>query len=344
MKKPAFSGRADSVTSKTILAKSLKVRAFNYASSCLELLHKKPEDTELRAITHKGGKLSAREFKFPEYEPYGAGNYKNIDSIIKAHLEGRGIYFVVNDGGTTDIEITQCRAFFVEWDDRPKEDQLYIYRELGLPTPTFQVDTGGKSIHNYWVLKKPVSQLIWKPIQQRLVDYTKSDPNIKNPSRVMRLPGFYYVNKQGEQTEKSRLINITFNEYSYKDIEKVLPEPEVHKDVKLEPSLYKDVKRTTTKGDWKIEEIFEALKHIPSRVTGNNTYMEYRDMAWGLTDLLEQMGRSESFAIQLLEAHSPSGEVSGWNVEQVVRSRKGHIKAGTFIFIAQKHGWKPKSK
>ena len=56
------------------------------------------------------------------------------------------------------------------------------------------------------------------------------------------------------------------------------------------------------------------------------------------------MGYSESFAIQLLEAHSPSGEVSGWNVEQVVKSRKGHIKAGTFIFIAQKHGWKPKSK
>lgn len=338
MKKPAFSGRADSVTSKTILAKSLKVRAFNYASSCLELLHKKPEDTELRAITYKGGKLSAREFKFPEYEPYGTGNYINADPIINAHLEGRGLYFVVNDGGTTDIEITLCRAFFVEWDDRPKEDQLYIYKELNLPVPTFQVETG-KSIHNYWVLKKPVSQLIWKPIQKRLVDYTKSDPSIKNPSRVMRLPGFYYVNKQAEHTEQIRLINITQKEYSVKDIEDCLPEPE-----KPEPVEIKPIKAKVVQSDWKIEEIFEALKHIPSRVTGNNTYLEYRDMAWGLTDLLEQMGRSESFAIQLLEAHSPSGEVSGWNVEQVVRSRKGHIKAGTFIFIAQKHGWKPKSK
>tara|TARA_A100000164_G_C21858013_1_gene748589 strand:+ start:374 stop:1390 length:1017 start_codon:yes stop_codon:yes gene_type:complete len=338
MKKPAFEGRASSVTSKTILARTLKGGAFNYASFCLELLHKNCEDTELRAITYKGGGLSAREFKFPKYKPNGHGIYINWDPIINAHLEGRGLYFVVNDGGTTDIEITQCRAFFVEWDDIPKEEQLYIYKELNLPEPTFQVETG-KSIHNYWVLKKPVSQLIWKPIQKRLVDYTKSDPSIKNPSRVMRLPGFYYVNKQGELTERIRLINVTQKEYSVKDIEDCLPEPEKPKPVEVKPTKPKVVK-----SDWKIEEIHDALDHIPPRVQGNNTYMEYRDMAWGLTDLLIQMGYSESYAIQLLEAHSPSGEVSGWNVEQVVKSRKGHIKAGTFIFIAQKNGWKPKSK
>ena len=67
-------------------------------------------------------------------------------------------------------------------------------------------------------------------------------------------------------------------------------------------------------------------------------------MAWGFTELLIEMGYSESDAIQLLEAHSPSGTVTGWNVEQVVKSRNGSIKAGTFIRIAQKHGWKPKSK
>jgi hypothetical protein len=338
MKKPAFLGRASSVTSKTILARTLKGGAFNYASFCLELLHKNCEDTELRAITYKGGGLSAREFKFPKYKPNGHGIYINWDPIINAHLEGRGLYFIVNDGGTTDIEITQCRAFFVEWDDRPKEDQLYIYKELNLPEPTFQVETG-KSIHNYWVLKKPVSQLIWKPIQKRLVDYTKSDPSIKNPSRVMRLPGFYYVNKQGELTERIRLINVTQKEYSVKDIEDCLPEPEKPKPVEVKPTKPKVVK-----SDWKIEEIIVALDHIPPRVQGNNTYIKYRNMAWGFTELLIEMGYSESDAIQLLEAHSPSGTVTGWNVEQVVKSRNGDIKAGTFIRIAQQDGWRPKSK
>ncbi len=340
MKKPAFSGRASSVTSKTILARTLKGGAFNTASFFLEeLLHKNSEETELRAISYKGGGLSAREFKFPKYKPNGHGVYIDWDPIIDAHLEGRGLYFGVNDGGTKDIEITLCRAFFVEWDNIPKEKQLHIYKELNLPEPSFQVDTGGKSIHNYWVLKKPVSQLIWKPIQKRLIEYTKSDPMLKNPSRVMRLPGFYYVNKQGKHTERVRLINVTLKEYSYKDIEDCLPEP-----VKPEPVEIKPTNPKVVKSDWKIEEIIVALDHIPARVTGNNTYEEYRNMAWGFTELLIEMGYSESDAIQLLEAHSPSGEVSGWNVEQVVRSRKGHIKAGTFIRIAQQHGWKPKSK
>ena len=35
--------------------------------------------------------------------------------------EGRGVYVVVNDGGDTNAEITACRAFFAEWDDRPRE-------------------------------------------------------------------------------------------------------------------------------------------------------------------------------------------------------------------------------
>jgi hypothetical protein len=162
---------------------------------------------------------------------------------------------------------------------------------------------------------------------------------LKNPSRVMRLPGFYYVNKQGKHTERVRLINVTFKEYSVKDIEDCLPEQE-----KPEPVEVKPTKAKVVKSDWKIEEIIVALDHIPTRVTGNNTYEEYRNMAWGFTELLIEMGYSESDAIQLLEAHSPSGEVSGWNVEQVVKSRNGSIKAGTFIRIAQKHGWKPKSK
>ena len=65
MKKPAFQGRADSVTSKTILAKTLDIEAFYHASFHLELLHKIEPETEIRCIS-KGGKLPTLEFKFPK--------------------------------------------------------------------------------------------------------------------------------------------------------------------------------------------------------------------------------------------------------------------------------------
>ena len=43
--------------------------------------------------------------------------------------EGRGVYVVINDGGDKDAEITTCRAFFCEWDDRPTEWQLTAWKE-----------------------------------------------------------------------------------------------------------------------------------------------------------------------------------------------------------------------
>lgn len=51
--------------------------------------------------------------------------------------EGRGIYVVINDGGDKDSDITNCRAIFCEWDDRPVEWQVTAWRELDLPEPSF---------------------------------------------------------------------------------------------------------------------------------------------------------------------------------------------------------------
>ena len=324
MKKPAIEGRANSVATKTILAPSCLIVDAASAHLHLDLLHKKDVETRLRAITYKGGGLSTIK-----------GNFTDLPKFSEFNFSGRGVYLVVNSGGDSDIEINQCHSFFAEWDNIPKEKQLYIYKELNLPEPTFMLDTGGKSIHYYWVSKSPVAPEVWHPIQTRLVDYCKADKVVKNPSRVMRLAGFYYIDKEGNPTVKSQIINVTGKEYSVEDIAQVLPEP------KVEAPRYKKV---ITKTDWTIRDIGEALDRIPPRVTGNNTYEEYRQIAWGLKAILRDMGRSESLAIELMEAHSPSGKVSGWNIPQVMRSGGERTGAGTFIYYAQKHGYKPKAK
>ncbi len=323
MKKPAFAGRASSVACKTILAPSCLVVDSAVAHLHLDLLHKKEEKTHLRAITYKGGDLSARE-----------GLFSNLDKFSQYNAQGRGVYLVVNNGGTSDNQITECVAFFVEWDNIPREKQLYIYKELNLPEPTFQIHTGGKSIHCYWVLKKPVAAEVWKPIQIRLVDYCKADKNIKDASRCMRLAGFYYVDATGKPTNKSEIINISGKEYLVEDIAQVLPEP------KVEAPRYK---KKITNSNWTIRDIGEALDAIPQRVSGSNTYEEYRQMAWGLKAIVKDIGLPETVAVDLLEAHSPSKR-SGWNIPQVMRSGGERTGAGTFIFIAQKHGWRPSKK
>ncbi len=139
--------------------------------------------------------------------------------------EGRGIYIVVNDGGDTDAEITACRAFFCEWDDQPKPWQLNAWQSLGLPEPTIQVDTGGKSIHSYWVLSAPITPQHWRTIQTRLLEHADADRTLKNPSRVMRLPGAYYVNADGTLGELTRIVGGSEQLYTVEQIEAALPLP-----------------------------------------------------------------------------------------------------------------------
>lgn len=153
----------------------------------------------------------------------GAGS---IQAIEEWQREGRGVYAVVNDGGDTDKEITACRAVFCEWDDRPIEWQVVAWRELGLPEPSFMVATGGKSVHCYWVLAGPISPDEWRPLQQRLLDHADADRSIKNPARVMRLPGTWYMHPAAKLGEMVRIIHESGKRYEVAHLEASLPPPD----------------------------------------------------------------------------------------------------------------------
>jgi hypothetical protein len=140
--------------------------------------------------------------------------------------EGRGIYLVINDGGDTDAEITDCRAVFCEWDDKPIEWQARAWQVLGLPEPTLMVATGGKSIHCYWVLTQPLSPDDWRVLQQRLLAYADADRTICNPSRVMRLPGCWYMHPDTRPGELGQIIHQSGCRYSAAEIEAALPDLE----------------------------------------------------------------------------------------------------------------------
>lgn len=124
----------------------------------------------------------------------GANKADNInwENLQKWQKEGKGIYLVVNGGGHTDSEVLEGRAIFCEHDNLSKEIQLKIWREMNLPEPTFQIDTGGKSIHSYWVFEQPIEIAVWKRLQSDLLEFTDADRTIKNPSRVMRLAGAWH--------------------------------------------------------------------------------------------------------------------------------------------------------
>ncbi len=180
------------------------------ADRFLELLGKPAAAARLRAFPHRDNPrrqdLKARK------GPY------DLTAATRWQQDGRGLYLVVNDGGDTDDTITACRAFFLEWDDKPVDWQLEAWRHFGLGEPTISITTGGKSAHLYWVLHTPIPAAQWAPIQAALIEATGADTTNRNPSRVMRLPGASYIGPDGSALGSTRIAAASGVLYTAKQV------------------------------------------------------------------------------------------------------------------------------
>jgi Protein of unknown function (DUF3987)/CHC2 zinc finger len=168
------------------------------------------------------------------------------------NAQGLGIHIVVNGGGHSNDENKTGRAIFYEHDrvndagkewmldcfpdaqfqlDQehskegknswlvPKTVQRDLWVALDLPEPTFQVDSGNKSIHSYWVLENPIDIGEWKKLQSDLLEFADADRQLNKPAQMMRLAG--YVNeKSGNLAE---IISQSGKTYSYDELRGNIP-------------------------------------------------------------------------------------------------------------------------
>lgn len=285
----------------------------------IEALGKPPGTVRLRAFLHKEHLDKAGDL--------GRKGGMSRSLVNQWQAEGRGVYVVINDGGDKDADITTCRAFFCEWDNRPIEWQLTAWKELGLPEPTMQVSTGGKSIHNYWVLSDAITTEHWKLIQARLLNYADADRSTKNLARVMRLPGTYHAGADGTLGSMCQIVGFTGKRYTIFDLESALPDDTFY--THQAQAQREDYKPAS------IHEVKDALACIPQREAGSNTYEKFRNILWSLKAIV-----GEDQAISFMEFHSPSG-LCGWNVSQIARSGGDKINPGTFWYWARFHGYRP---
>lgn len=115
------------------------------------------------------------------------------DKLDNLNARGAGIFFTVNrtDGkGRKEENITSIRAVFVDLDDNPGPDRIQAIRECGV-APHAIVESSPGKWHAYWrVADCTVSD--FRPLQTALITRFGGDPKVKDPSRVMRLPGFQH--------------------------------------------------------------------------------------------------------------------------------------------------------
>lgn len=145
------------------------------------------------------------------------------DTLCELNRRGAGVYVTVNetDGkGRKKENIVRARALFQEA-DRGDEPELPL-------KPQLVVESSPGKYHRY-ILANNAPLEEFEPVQQRLVDDYGSDPNAKDRSRVLRLPGFYH---QKVSTKKGligtpRLVRLVASggaPYSWAEIkEAILP-------------------------------------------------------------------------------------------------------------------------
>ena len=295
------------------------------AKQFLATLGKQPHETRLRGFLPTGHPLKTQDS--------GRKGPFSIDAITSWQQEGRGVYVVINNGGDTDASITTCNALFCEWDDRDVSWQINAWKELNLPEPSLIVLTGGKSAHIYWRFTEPVPVEQWRDLQTRLLEYADADRTLKNPSRVMRLPGAWHLGPDGAPNSQTVILGQpSGRSYTAQDFEQILPCPEVVSQ-QAEARAYRIPLDFPSHS---LSEIQDALQFIPAAVPNQKQYPLYRNVLWGLIRACEEVGGTVDDAVAMMASHSPRFA----EVRQVARSAFSHVNASTFWYWAQKHGYK----
>lgn len=129
--------------------------------------------------------------------------------------QSRGIFVVINEGGQKDEEVTRVRAVFADTDGAPLDPIIETLE------PHMVIKTSPGRWHIYWLVDDnfPLDQ--FKPIQAAIAQKFGTDKSVTNPSRVMRLPGFFH-RKQQPFLCRFRSYNVKLPHYSKDEIIKGL--------------------------------------------------------------------------------------------------------------------------
>ena len=317
----------------------------------LQLLGKDPAKTWFRCIPP--GKGPIRHLNGTDLQGF------DLAALEADNRAGASIYFITGDadqatgkhktgkptGAVEDPDVHTCPTLFVEWDGKPIEWQVQAWRELGLPEPSAMVTTGGKSVHCYWVLTEPLPPDQWRAVTQRLIKYCSSDPQCSNPSRLMRMPGFAYIDKKTGKPNGQRadLIHNRDTRYTLQQILDCLlePEPEVLSAKPSGPFASSARKAAADLPPRTLEQIEAAAQYVSQRIPGQTPdsphhYEQCRRALCGCAAALTEIGHPdpEGHALDLLAGKWPSY----LDAQQVLRSSTTR-EAKSFWSVAKANGY-----
>lgn len=180
------------------------------ASRFHELLHGTAE-TEYRFIKPGGGRP---EHRWGDLLDTTDPNHPALVDLQRLNDDGYGAYMVINHvdpavatkihdgrGGATDTDILEATALFVDVDRQETTPgaNLTMLEDAEVPPSLIVQSSAPHKVHAYWLLDHcPID--LWRRLQVQLIAHFGADPACKNPSRIMRVPGFWHTKGTPVQT------------------------------------------------------------------------------------------------------------------------------------------------
>jgi hypothetical protein len=135
------------------------------------------------------------------WEATGKHYPNGVEHFQRLANQGHQIFIIPNKvkGGIRAVDVQQCQHIFAEADDRPIPEQwerLQWFSGVTGLVPCLIIYSGGKSLHFYFALNSAIASEDWQRLQRKIILIFRSDPQIQNLNREMRLAGVSRKDKE----------------------------------------------------------------------------------------------------------------------------------------------------
>lgn len=117
-------------------------------------------------------------------------------TLCNYNADGYGIFCNINplDGQGRELaNVAGIRAHVIDLDNLLTAQQNYERAINSNPIPTFAVQSSPGKYHVYWIVEPYVGNDFYTLHQRKLRQFYDGDKSVIDPTRVLRVPGFYHL-------------------------------------------------------------------------------------------------------------------------------------------------------
>ena len=221
--------------------------------------------------------------------------------LVRAQQNDCGVFLTINrtDGeGREADNVTHALASFLDMDGAPLPERFEV-------EPHLINETSPGRFHVFWLIKPDEDLARFRAMQARLAAYYGGDPTIHDPSRVMRVPGFWHMKGKPFQVRAVKTCSFEqaeldgLNRYTFAELE------DAHPCEFAVPELRSKATRVVepAHGFDNSADIKQAIRYLvndaPPAIQGESGDKRTFETACMLRDF----GLSEGMALELMEEH-----------------------------------------